>query len=91
MTANISISQIYWNKHSLGSFFFRDQAYETLEELVERSSESGSIAIDILDDQTDDMDIDEVEEMFYSDSIEELADRFGLELEEKGTEEEEDE
>lgn len=91
MTAYISISQIYWNKHSLGGFFFRDQAYETLEELIERSSEGERIAIDILDDQTDDMDIDEVEEMFYSDSIEELADHFGLELEEKETEEEDDE
>ena len=62
-----------------------------MEELIERSSEGERIAIDILDDQTDDMDIDEVEEMFYSDSVEELADRFGLELEEKETEEEDDE
>ena len=62
-----------------------------MEELIERSSEGERIAIDILDDQTDDMDIDEVEEMFYSDSVEELADRFGLELEEEETEEEEDE
>ena len=92
MIANVSISQIYWEQQSrLGDFFFRDQAYKTLEELIERSSKGKNIAMNILNDQTKDMSIDYVEEMFYSDSVKELADRFGLELEEKETEEEEDE
>lgn len=80
MVANVTISNIYWNA-SLASFFFREQAMNTLEELVKRSSLGGSDTLDILDDRTEDMDIDEVEETFYNDSVEECAERFDIELE----------
>lgn len=88
MKAEVTISNIYWNK-SLSDFFFRSQAYETLEELVSRSAMSGQDTLDALDDATEDMDIDDVEEMFYSESVEYCADEFGIELEDEEDEEEE--
>lgn len=80
MKAEVTISNIYWNK-GLSNFFFRDQAYETLEELVTRSTMSGPDTLDVLDEATDDMDIDDVEETFYSESVEYCAEEFRIELE----------
>jgi hypothetical protein len=82
MKAEVTISNIYWNK-GLSNFFFRDQAYETLEELVKRSAMNGQDTLDALDEATDDMDIDDVEETFYSESVEYCADEFDIELEEE--------
>ena len=82
MKAEVTIGNIYWNK-GLSNFFFRDQAYETLEELVTRSTMSGQDTLDALDEATDDMDIDDVEETFYSESVEYCAEEFGIELEEE--------
>lgn len=82
MNAEVTISNIYWNK-SLSNFFFRDQADKTLEDLVERSATSGKDTLYALDDATEDLDIDEVEEMFYSKSVEHCADEFGIELEDE--------
>ena len=81
MTTEVTISNIYWNKH-LANFFFRSQAYDTLEELLERSSMGGQFTLEALDDQTEGADLDNVEEMFYSDSVEEIADYYGIELDE---------
>ena len=86
MKAEVTISNIYWNK-GLSNFFFRDQAYETLEELINRSTMSGPDTLDALDDATEDMDIDDVEEMFSSESVEYCAEEFGIELEEEEDEE----
>ena len=80
MKAEVTIGNIYWNK-GLSNFFFRDQAYETLEELVTRSTMSGQDTLDALDEATDDMDIDDVEETFYTESVEHCAEEFGIELE----------
>ena len=82
MKAEVTISNIYLN-NSLSDFFFRDQAYNTLEELVKRSTMSGPDALDALDEATDDMDIDDVEETFYSESVEYCAEEYGIELEEE--------
>lgn len=82
MKAEVTISNIYLN-NSLSDFFFRDQAYNTLEELVKRSAMSGQDTLDALDNATEDMDIDDVEEIFYSESVEYCADEFGIELEEE--------
>lgn len=82
MTAEVTMSQIWFNK-SLSDFFFREQAYKTLEKLVERSTMSGPDTLDALDEATDDMDIDDVEEMFYSESVECCAEEFGIELEDE--------
>ena len=82
MKAEVTISNIYWS-NSLSDFFFRDQAYNTLEELVKRSAMSGQDTLDALDEATDDMDIDDVEETFYSESVEYCAEEFGIELEDE--------
>ena len=82
MKAEVTISNIYWNK-GLSNFFFREQALSTLEELINRSTMSGQDTLDELDDATDDMDIEEVEETFYSESVEYCAEEFGIELEEE--------
>lgn len=79
MKAEVTISNIYWNK-SLGNFFFREQAYENLDDLVKRSKMSGEATLSALDDATEDMDIDEVEETFYSESVEYCAEEFEIEL-----------
>lgn len=82
MKAEVTIEQVWLNK-SLSDFFFRDQAYNTLEELVARSSMGDLDTIYHLNDATDGMDIDDVEEMFYSESVEYCAEEFGIELEEE--------
>lgn len=82
MKAEVTMNQIWFNK-SLSDFFFREQAYNTLEELVRRSTMSGQDTLDALDEATDDMDIDDVEETFYSESVEYCAEEFGIELEEE--------
>lgn len=82
MKAEVTISNIYWN-NGLSNFFFREQAYKTLEELVTRSTTSGQDTLDALDEATDDMDIDDVEEMFYSESVEYCAEEFGIEFEDE--------
>ena len=86
MKAEVTISNIYWN-NSLSDFFFRDQAYNTLEELVKRSAMNGQDTLDALDDATEDMNIDDVEETFYSESVEYCANEFDIELEEEEDEE----
>lgn len=88
MKAEVTISNIYWNE-GLSNFFFREQAYKTLEELVTRSTMSGQDTLDALDEATDDMDIDDVEETFYSESVEYCAEEFDIELEEEEEEDEE--
>lgn len=80
MKVEVTISNIYWNKGLCG-FFFREQACTTLEELVNRSSMRGQDTLDALDEATDNRDIDEVEEMLYSESVEYCAEEFGIELE----------
>jgi len=79
MTTNVTISNLYWNR-GLREFFFRQQATDTLAELVNRSHMEGADTLDILDDYTEDMSLDEVEEMFYSDKIEDIAEYFGITL-----------
>ena len=39
--------------------------------------------LDALDNATEDMDIDDVEEIFYSESVEYCANEFGIELEDE--------
>lgn len=90
MKAEVTISDIYLNK-SLSDFFFREQAYNTLEELVAKSAEGDLQAVEKLDDATEDMDIYDVEETFYSESVEYCANEFGIELEEEEDEDEDDE
>lgn len=82
MKAEVTISNIYWNE-GLRDFFFRKQASDTLDKLMERSALNGPETLNALNDATDGMDIDDVEESFYSCSIDELAEEFSIELTEE--------
>lgn len=81
MVANVTFSNIYWN-NSLRNFFWRTQSMDTLEELMNRSTMLKENILELLDEQTETEDIDDVEEDFYSLSVEELAENYGIELEE---------
>lgn len=89
MVANVTFSNIYWN-NSLRSFFWREQSMDTLEELMSRSTMPKDDILERLDEQTETEDIDDVEEDFYSLSVEELADNYGIELEEEEEEDDDD-
>ena len=86
VTSCVYVSNIYWNK-GLGSFFFRGQSMHHLEELINRSTMSGDEVLSLLDEATEEDDIDEVDEFFYDNSVEEIAEHFGIELEEEEDEE----
>lgn len=79
MKAEITFGQLWYNPSILG-FFFRSQSEETLEELMNRTSLSSDDVCDRIDTYADnyEVDLDTIEEMFYNDSIEELAEEFGI-------------
>ena len=87
MVANVTFSNLYWN-NSLRNFFWREQSMDTLEELMNRSTMDEDDILELLEEQTETDDIDDVEEDFYSLSVEELAANYGIELEEEEEEEE---
>lgn len=89
MKAEITFSQLYWNC-SLMDFFFREQSKMTVEDLM-ASVEDPKTALEKIDAYAseNDYELDEIEEMFYEDSVEELAATFDLEL--KQDEDEDDE
>ena len=79
MKAEITFKQLYWNK-GLMNFFFREQAQQTLEDLIERSTEFERDVVDKLDDVTRDWDIDDLEELFYSEGTVDVAEELGIPL-----------
>ena len=81
MKAEVTFSELWWNE-SLMSFFFREQSIRTLDELLEKVADKRA-AINAIEVHAEisDYSVDDVEEMFYEYSVEELADEFGLELE----------
>ena len=81
MKAEVTFSELYWNE-SLMSFFFREQSIRTLEELLEKVADKWAAinAIEVYA-EINDYSVDDVEEMFYEYSIEELAEEFGLQIE----------
>lgn len=88
MRASFTFQQLI-NNRGLRSFFMRDQAYKTLEELCERSDMYMEDVAEIIDNfYEEEQDFDDIEEMFYSESVEEIADILGIELEEEEEDEE---
>lgn len=75
MKAELTFTQLCFNT-SLREFFFREQAWENVEDLLNKSEASW----DDLDNATEEMDLDEVEEMFYSESLQDCADTLYIEL-----------
>ena len=84
MKANVNFSQVYYNS-SLMSFFFRTQAENTLEELLEKCTESNDEIFDAIENYSEDL--DEIEELFYNESLEDIAEELGLTIEEEEEEE----
>ena len=80
MKAEVNFSQVYYNS-SLMSFFFRDQAENTLNELIEKCTESNDVIFNAIENYSEDL--DEIEEMFYNESLEDIADELGLTIEEE--------
>lgn len=81
MEAEVTFSELYWNE-SLMSFFFRVQSIRTLDELMGKvaDKEDAINAIEV-HAEISGYSVDDVEEMFYEYTVEELAREFDLELE----------
>ena len=81
MKAEITFSQL-WENESLMIFFFREQSIRTLDELMEKVADKMA-AINAIEvhAEINNYSVDDVEEMFYEYSVEELADEFGLQIE----------
>lgn len=75
MKAEVSMSQVYYN-HSILNFFFRTQSENTFNELFEKVTESKEEVFEAIENYSDDL--DEVEEMFYNDSIDEIISTLSL-------------
>lgn len=91
MKAEITFDQLYWNPSLLG-FFFRSQSIRTMEELLDRSVDRrAAVSLITENAEWDYEDLDELEEDFHNDSVEELAKKFGIVLQEEEEDEEEDE
>lgn len=83
MKAEITFNQLYWNP-SLMNFFFRDQAERTMNELLNKAKDMQN-AIDSIEAYCDanEMTVDDLEETFYEESVEDIAEMFCIELEEE--------
>ena len=77
MRVEVTMSEVYYNC-TLLSFFFRNQAKETFKELFESVQEDSSEVLNAIENYSDNL--DEIEELFYSESIEDLCEIFGLTL-----------
>ena len=81
MKAEVTFSELYWNE-SLMSFFFREQSIRTLDELMEKVADKMA-AINAIEvhAEINNYSVDDVEEMFYEYSVEELAEELCLQIE----------
>lgn len=88
MRIEIDFASVY-NTKSLLNYFFRSQSEETLVELINRSVDDISIVLGAIDSyaEDNDCDIDDIEEMFHNDSVEEIAKQICIEIEEEEEEE----
>lgn len=80
MKAELTLRQLCANS-SIMDFFFRTQAENTFNELLEKCTESNDAIFNAIENYSDDL--DEIEEMFYNDSLEEIANELGLSIEEE--------
>lgn len=76
MTTNLTITQLFQNP-SLWNYFFRKQSQDELINLIESSSDKLGL-LNALDDYSSDIDLDEIEEMFYDLDKEELINEMDL-------------
>lgn len=94
MTAEITFSQV-WANPSLRNFFFTTQAEDTLQELSERAVDFED-AQDRIEDYANrnGLTLDDIADMFHSfgdsNTLEELAEEFEIELNDEEDEEDDD-
>ena len=88
MKINISFRGLYLRR-SLFEYCFREQSEKTLDELINRSSKGFNFALDAIERYADEnnLDVYDIDKMFYNKSVEDIAKEIGIELKE----EEEDE
>ena len=84
MRLEISFKALY-NHRAVFDYFFRGQSERTLEELISRADENIQSILDAVDRYADEHDynVDDIDEMFYEDSVEEIAWELGLILKEE--------
>ena len=85
MTAEVTLSNLWWNK-GLAGFYFRVQAYDTLEDLVNRiGGQEDQNAFYDLEERIDEVysSVDDFEEDCYSCSVEDLLETLGYETNEE--------
>jgi two-component sensor histidine kinase len=75
MKAEITLANSYYNK-SLFNYFFREQAQEELINLLNKVEEDIETVSDIVEELYED--IDEVEEVFYNENLDEIIELFNL-------------
>ena len=90
MKAEITFSQV-WSNPSVRRFWFREQSENTLQKLVDRA-EDWDKAEELIEDYANNnfLGLDEIEEMFYEETVESLADEFEIKLWNDDEEDEED-
>lgn len=77
VSEEITMSNIWWNR-GLRGYFFRTEAEETLVEFYDRCALDGEAFLRVMDDKTEDMTLEDVEELFYNCTIDELIIEFGM-------------
>lgn len=88
MVAEVTASQLWFNPSLMG-FFFRTQAEETFNELINRVSfDHTETVLEKIENYF--TDIDECEETFYSESVDEILEMLDLAEMEEDDDEEDD-
>jgi hypothetical protein len=64
---------------------------DTLEEIISRSTMDEEDILALLDEETETEDMDDIEEEFYYNSVEEIAEKYGIELEEEEEDDDDEE
>ena len=77
MKAEIDFKTLY-NSEVLLDFFFREQAKDTLSDLLKASDSTNYDIVNAIDSATEDWNLDDVEEEFYSESISDIIDDLNL-------------
>ena len=82
MKIDISFTNLYLHKQMF-DYFFREQSNKTVNELISRSGDDILLVLDAVDRYDNDYNVEDIEKMFYEDSVEEIAKKIGIELEEE--------
>lgn len=90
MKINISFRGLYLRR-SLFEYCFREQSEKTLDELIYRSKDGLDFVLDTVERYANEnnLDVDNIDEMFYHESVEDISKNLDIELKEEEEEEEE--